>query len=72
MLVYLEVRKDNSLGVFCWRTVSLLETDRERAREAAINEAHSSGYETRGVTLDLEQARREREYGTLFEGLFPI
>ena len=66
MLVYVEVRKYNSLGVFCWRTVSLLETDPKVAREAAIDEAHSSGYETRGVTLDVSQVRQE--YGTLFEG----
>lgn len=69
MLVYIEVRKENALGVFCWRTISLLESNPEKAREAAIDEAHSSGYETRGVTLDLEQARSMREYGTLFEGL---
>lgn len=65
MLVYIEVRKQNALGVFCWRTISLLETNPERAREAAIDEAHSSGYETRGVTLDRLQVRQE--YGTLFD-----
>lgn len=56
-IVYVEVRVQGSIGIFEWKSVPI-ETDSENPedwRQAAIDEAHRSGYETRGVTLSLDE-----------------
>jgi len=56
-IVYVEVRTQGSIGIFSWKSVPI-ETDSnnpEDWRNAAIDEAHQSGYETRRVTLSLDE-----------------
>jgi hypothetical protein len=70
--VYVEVRNHGSLGMFTWKTLPIEAESPEAAREIAFNEAHESGFETRGITLNRQQAWHNREYGTIFDGKHAI
>ena len=73
-VVYVEVRQYGAIGIFQWRALPIeIESQAEADwREAAFNEAHQSGYETRGLTLSWAEAQRNRDFGTMFEGAVPI